>query len=121
MKRDYLKHLGFEIAIPDITMIQIPEEKAFPAKKWRRYRFVTRYIDDYRPLIFDPRFPWWCSGHSIGGTPENPEISNATIIAWLPFDEPITKYWDDASQVEYTEHETISFIDRFAKPDWFIE
>jgi hypothetical protein len=115
MNRDYLKHLGFAIAIPPTyLMVQIPEEKAISAKKWRRYRFYTHSFEDYRPLVFDPRFPWWCSG--MAG-----DNSAATIIAWLPFDEPLSKYWDDASEIEFTEHETISFTDRFAKPEWFIE
>lgn len=86
--------------------------------KWRRYRFKTHQVEDYRPLVFDPRFPWWCSGHSMNG---DFEIADSTIIAWLPIDEPLRKYWDDCFEVEFTEHEAISFTDRFPKPDYFIE
>ena len=28
---------------------------------WKRYRFYTHAIEDYRPLIFNPKYPWWCS------------------------------------------------------------
>jgi hypothetical protein len=35
---------------------------------WRRYRFRTKSVDDERPLIFNPAYPWWCSGYGLGGT-----------------------------------------------------
>lgn len=92
-----------------------------PDKKWRRYRFYTKSTEDYRPLIFNPQYPWWCSGYSLGGTIDEPEYSSAVIIAYLPEDEDLTKYWDDASDVEFTEHEGIEFSDRFPKPDYFEE
>lgn len=115
MKRDYLKHLGFQVALPDAFIMKSVDE---PAKKWRRYRLKTKAVADYRPLMHDPRFPWWCSGHGvIGGF----DYADSTIIVWLPYDEPVTKYWDDAFDVEFSEHEKIEFTDRFAKPEWFIE
>lgn len=79
---------------------------------WLRYRFRTASIGDYRPLLFNPKFPWWCSGQSD---------SHATIIAWLPKGESLEKYWDDAEGIEFTEHEKIEFTGRFPKPDYFIE
>lgn len=82
--------------------------------KWRRYRFLTKSTEDYRPLLFNPQYPWWCSGEAADG-------STATIIAWLPINEDLLKYWDDASEVEYTEHEEIEFTFRFPKPDYFEE
>lgn len=83
-------------------------------KKWRRYRFYTRSVEDYRPLIFNKKFPWWCSGEAMDG-------STATIIAWLPEDEDLSKYWDDAEDVTVTEHEKIEFTSRFPKPEHFEE
>ena len=83
-----------------------------PCNKWRRYRFKTQSLDDYRPLIFNPKYPWWCSGETD---------ENATIIAWLPKDEDLLTYWNDASEIEYTEHEEIEFTFRFPKPDYFEE
>lgn len=79
---------------------------------WTRYRFKTLSVTDYRPLVFDPRYPWWCSG-------ENDE--SATIIAWLPVKEDLLKYWDDAFEIESSVHGKIEFTDRFDKPDYFIE
>lgn len=62
-------------------------------KKWRRYRFYTKSIDDYRPLVFNERYPWWCSGTTAIGD-DSPEV--AIIVAYLPAEEDILKYWDDA-------------------------
>lgn len=83
-------------------------------KKWKRYRFLTSSVDDYRPLIFNPKFPWWCSGY-------RGDMSKAIIIAYLPHDEALDKYWDDAEEIEFTEHDEISFSGRFPKPAYFVE
>jgi hypothetical protein len=80
--------------------------------KWRRYRFHTHSVDDYRPLIFNPAYPWWCSATAGDG-------QSATIVAYLSTDEPLEKYWDDAFGVEYTEEEAIVFSDRFPKPEYY--
>jgi len=79
---------------------------------WRRYRFQTLSNDDYRPLIFNPKYPWWCSGRNNIGV---------IIIAFLPEDEDLFKYWDDATNVEYEDCEKITFSNRFQKPYWFEE
>lgn len=89
-------------------------EKLYPTPKWRRYRFATHSTDDYRPMVFNPKYPWWCSGQAADG-------SIATIVAYLPVSEDLKKYWDDAEEVEYTEHDTIEFSSRFPKPDYFKE
>jgi hypothetical protein len=82
--------------------------------KWIRYRFKTKAVDDYRPLIFSAKYPWWCSGEAADG-------SHAVIIAYLPLIERLEKYWDDAFDIEKTEHATIAFTERFPKPNWFTE
>jgi hypothetical protein len=78
--------------------------------KWRRYRFSTKSVNDYRPIIFNPKYPWWCSGENK---------SSVTIIAYLPETEDLMKYWDDAEDTEFTEHDEIEFTDRFPKPDYY--
>lgn len=82
--------------------------------RWRRYRFSTRSVDDYRPLIFNPEYPWWCSGESGDG-------QSAVIVAYLPPDSPLAMYWDDAFEVEYTDEDTITFSERFPRPEWYRE
>ena len=79
---------------------------------WIRYRFKTYSIGDYRPLIFNEKYPWWCSGEGE---------DSATIIAWLPKGEEIKKYWDDAFDIDQSEHSKIEFTSRFPKPDYFIK
>ena len=81
---------------------------------WKRYRFKTKSVDDYRPLEFNPKYPWWCSG-TAG------DDSYATIIAYLPKDEDLLKYWDDAYDIEFTEEDEIVFTSRFSRPDYFVE
>lgn len=73
--------------------------------KWRRYRFKTNSVDDYRPLVFNPKYPWWCSGFND---------ESATIIAYLPEN-------DDAFNVTFEVMDIIVFSDRFPKPDYFVE
>lgn len=46
---------------------------------WKRYRLKTYAVSDNRPLIFNPKYPWWCSGY---GEDEKGEYS--VIIAYLP-------------------------------------
>lgn len=82
--------------------------------KWKRYRFHTRSVDDYRPLVFNPSYPWWCSAETGDG-------SFVTIVAYLPADEPLERYWDDVFDVDYTEEETITFSGRFPRPVYYQE
>ena len=81
---------------------------------WKRYRFKTRANDDYRPLIFNPKYPWWCSGHG-----EDNAGDYTIIVAYLPPNEDLLKYWDDAFDVDFTEEKEIIFTSRFGKPDYF--
>lgn len=73
---------------------------------WIRYRFKTKSVEDWRPLIYNPAYPSWCSGYSGDG-------ESAIIVAYLPVGENLLKYWDDAFQIEEEECEKIVFTDRF--------
>ncbi len=84
--------------------------------KWNRHRLKTYSVDDNRPLIFNPKYPWWCSG---SGEDANGDFD--VIIIYLPIEEDLLNYWDDAFDIESEERETITFTDRFAKPDYFVE
>lgn len=76
---------------------------------WRRYRFKT-YAEDYRPLIFNPAYPRWCSGYGE---------DYAIIIAYLPETADLSIYWDDAADITFTDEDKIVFSDRFPKPSYF--
>ena len=78
---------------------------------WRRYRFQTK-AEDFRPLVFNPQYPWWVSGHAGGST---------IICAYLPKDEDLLKYWDDAYLITYVSLDKIVFTERFPKPDYYVE
>lgn len=80
----------------------------------KRYRFKTKSVKDYRPLVFNPAYPWWCSGTAGDG-------KYATIICYLPDDEEFLKYWDDAYDIDSEDCKEIVFSDRLSKPEWYIE
>lgn len=95
-----------------------PEAEAFfaapiiaPSGAWKRYRFQSKSVQDYRPLIYNPKYPYWLSGESE---------TEVTIIAYLPANENLLKYWDDATNIEFTEEKEIVFTSRFPKPVNFV-
>lgn len=81
-------------------------------KKWKRYRFYTKSVDDCRPLVFNAKYPWWCTGYAGDGI-------YAVIVAYLPDKEKLKKYWDDAYELEYTECDGPEFSSRFPKPEYY--
>jgi hypothetical protein len=78
--------------------------------KWRRYRFYTKSVEDYRPLIFNPGYPWWCSATGA---------DFVVIVAYLPSDEPLERYWNDAYDATSTEEGAITFSSRFPRPAYY--
>ncbi len=86
--------------------------------KWIRYRFKTRSVADWRPLVYDTRFPSWCSGY---GGDEDEGTAFAVIIMYLPAGEDLKKYYDDAFDVDAEERNEITFTDRFPRPKEFQE
>ena len=86
-----------------------------------RYRFKTWSVDDPRPLrdLAPIKMPWWCSGFGFDKHGARPyEDEYAIIICYLPKDEDLKKYWDDAFDVDAENAERIIYTDRFPKPDW---
>jgi hypothetical protein len=81
-------------------------------KKWMRYRFKTKSIKDYRPLKFDPRYPWWCTGEGDG---------HVIIVAYLPFEANLIEYWNDAYDIDFEGRDSIEFSSRFPKPEYYQE
>lgn len=84
--------------------------------EWKRYRFKTYAVEDNRPLIYNPKYPCWCSGY---GEDETGEYS--VMIAYLPSSEDLCVYWDDAFDIEFTKEQKITFSGRFPKPENFVE
>jgi hypothetical protein len=98
----------------DIQGVSVKKKNAKKVKimKWRRYRFKTGAVNDPRPLIFNPKYPWWITG-TAG------DESHVTIVAYIPATENLETYWDDAYDTEFTEHSEIKFTDRFPRPAYF--
>lgn len=78
----------------------------------KRYRFKTKSVEDYRPLIFNPNYPWWCTGSAM-------DNSYAIIICYLPDNENLFKYWDDAYDIDIETNVEIVFTERFLRPKWY--
>jgi len=93
-------------------------EQASKGISWIRYRLKTKSVSDWRPLVYDPRFPSWCSGY---GGDEEAGTAFAVIIIYLPEGEPLSKYYDDAFDVTADDSDCIVFTDRFPKSKSFVE
>jgi hypothetical protein len=88
---------------------------------WKRYRFLTKSHEDYRPLVSNPKYPWWCTGYCMEGKQGSMVVSAAVIVAYLPPEEDLKKYWDDAFDIDVQDREEITFTSRFPKPEYFVE
>ena len=83
--------------------------------KWNRWRFCTR-SEDFRPIVFNPSYPWWCSGEG-----EDEQGGFAVVVAFLPTTEKLETYWDDAFDIDVQEHDAVTFSERFARPKYYVE
>lgn len=76
---------------------------------WMRSRFHA-HPDDWRPVTWPPPGPYWCSGHGDG---------YSIVIAWHRPDQTITTWWPEATDIDTTEHDELTFWDRFPRPEWW--
>ena len=76
-----------------------------------RVRFTTDG-NDYRPVKFPPKHPWWCSGYD--------SHEEAIIVAYVDSEEQVAEYWPDYDNFDILENEVAeyTFTTRFPKPDW---
>lgn len=82
---------------------------------WDRVRFHANQ-DDYRPIIWPPIGPYWCSG-------EGEDYS--IIVAYFPHkttDVEIRTYWPEATVIDRMQTKTdLTFYERFSEPTWWKE
>jgi hypothetical protein len=76
-----------------------------------RIRFKAN-PDDYRPIHWPVKHPYWCSGFAGDG-------SYAIVISYADDTNYILENWPEAKDLETEEVNGYVFTDRFPKPDWF--
>ena len=77
--------------------------------EWERHRFHANE-DDYRPVIWPPLGPYWCSGYGD---------DYSIVIAYLPKGQNLLDYWPEADNVDTEDRNEITFSDRFPCPKWW--
>lgn len=65
---------------------------------------------DYRPLKWVIKYPYWCSGESE---------DSFVLVAYVDSIEELKELWPEASDIEYSVEDEVSFSSRFPKPDWY--
>ena len=68
--------------------------------------------NDYRPIKWPIKYPYWCSGESDKGF---------YLVAYADNVEQIRELWPEARLVEPIEVDEIKFSDRFPKTKWYNE
>lgn len=68
--------------------------------------------DDFRPIVWPVRHPYWCTGYGDG---------YSIIVAYADNEAEILTNWPEATNIESTQEDNYFFSDRFPKPEWFKE
>ena len=66
--------------------------------------------DDYRPVKWPVKYPFWCSGYG-----ENFSV----VIAYVDSVDELMELWPEASNLDIEERDSIIFTDRFPRPSWY--
>ena len=80
-----------------------------------RARFYLRFKDcgnDYRPIKWPIKYPYWCTGKSS---------DCFILVAYAESVKQITELWPEACFIEPKEVDKIEFTSRFPKPEWYNE
>jgi len=68
--------------------------------------------EDYRPITWPIKHPYWCTGYDDDG---------AILVAYADNEEEIMRNWPEATDLDSSDRDEYVFTDRFPKPDWFEE
>jgi len=79
-----------------------------------RARFLVN-PDDYRPVSWPIKHPYWCTGLQIAGG----EVVSAVIVAYADDEAEILRLWPDAREIDSRETNVYVFTRRFPKPTRF--
>lgn len=66
--------------------------------------------DDYRPVNWPVKHPFWCTGYGDG---------YSIVVAYADNEAEILINWPEATNIETREATEYTFTSRFPKPDWF--
>ena len=75
-----------------------------------RARFKLN-VDDYRPVNWPIKHPYWCSGNSG---------DYSIIIAYADDVDEILSNWPEARDIDSEEVNGYLFTERFSKPKWMV-
>lgn len=70
-------------------------------------------VDDYRPVNWPIKHPYWCSGETGNGV--------NIIVAYADDIDEIVSNWPEAVNIDVMESDAreYKFTDRFPRPEWF--
>lgn len=79
-----------------------------------RARFYIKKSDcgnDYRPVKWPIKYPYWCSGESD---------DSFILVAYAEDEDSIKEFWPEAYDINVLEKDTeVKFTSRFPKPGWY--
>lgn len=82
-------------------------------KKWDRIRIFAN-LEDYRPVLWPPLGPYWCSGFND---------KHSVVVAYVPHGtslKEVQRYWPEVREVDtMQERIDLEFSSRFPKPEWY--
>lgn len=67
--------------------------------------------DDYRPMKWPIKHPYWCTGQSD---------THFILVTYADNEAEILENWPDAEEIDSEVVENYVFTDRFQQPAWFI-
>ena len=83
--------------------------------RWDRLRFKANN-EDYRPVIWPPLGPYWCSGQGD---------DYYIIVAYFPHgsaNRVVKMYWPEARDIDRMQTDVeLEYSDRFQEPQWWKE
>ena len=66
--------------------------------------------DDYRPVNWPVKHPYWCTGYGDG---------YSIVVAYADNETEIMQNWPECEELDVDEVDGYEFSGRFPKPDWF--
>jgi hypothetical protein len=75
----------------------------------KRIRFKTQ-AEDYRPVSWPIKYPYWCSGEGD---------DYVILITFADSEDYVYSNWPEAYGLVIEERKSITFTDRFPRPNWY--